>query len=48
MTIAFFDKLEELRPLYPQEFIFRKITKVHIGNLLRMRTNTGNRDLPNA
>jgi hypothetical protein len=37
MTIAFFDKLEELRSLYPQEFIFRKIIKVHIGNLLRMQ-----------
>jgi hypothetical protein len=37
MTIAFFDKLEELRSLYPQEFNFRKIIKVHIGNLLRMQ-----------
>jgi hypothetical protein len=37
MTIAFLDKLEELRPLYPQEFNFRKIIKVHIGSLLRMQ-----------
>jgi hypothetical protein len=37
MTIAFLDKLEELRPLYPQEFNFRKIIKVHIANLLRMQ-----------
>jgi hypothetical protein len=29
--------LEELRPLYPQEFNFRKIIKVHIANLLRMQ-----------
>jgi hypothetical protein len=36
MTIAFLDKLEELRPLYPQEFNFKKIIKVHISNLLRM------------
>jgi hypothetical protein len=35
MTIAFLDKLEELRPLYPQEFNFRKIIKVHITSLLR-------------
>jgi hypothetical protein len=37
MTIAFFDKLEELRSLYPQEFNFGKTIKVHIGNLLRMQ-----------
>jgi hypothetical protein len=37
MTIAFFDKLEELRSLYPQEYIFKKIINVHISNLLRMQ-----------
>ena len=36
-TIAFFDKLEELRDLYPQEFVFRKIVKSHIRKLLAMQ-----------
>jgi hypothetical protein len=37
MTIAFFDRLEELRNLQPQESIFRAIIKTHIRNLLAMQ-----------
>jgi hypothetical protein len=37
LTIEFFDKLEEIRSLYPQEQTFRAILKQHIGNLLFMQ-----------
>lgn len=38
ITIAFLDKLEELRNLFPQEFSFRVALKTHIRNLLSMQT----------
>jgi hypothetical protein len=37
LTIAFFDKLEEIRRLYPQESKFRTLIKDHIRNLLAMQ-----------
>jgi hypothetical protein len=37
MTVAFFDKLEEIRPLYPHELKFRNIIKEHIRTLLSMQ-----------
>jgi hypothetical protein len=36
MTIAFFDKLEEIRGLFSQKVKFRVIVKDHIKNLLAM------------
>lgn len=38
LTIAFLDKLEEIRCLYPQEAAFRSVIKRHIRNLLAMKT----------
>jgi hypothetical protein len=37
LTVEFFDKLEEIRNLYPQEQAFRVILKQHIGSLLFMQ-----------
>jgi hypothetical protein len=37
MTVAFFDKLEEIRFLYPHELKFRNIIKEHIRTLLSMQ-----------
>jgi hypothetical protein len=37
LTIAFFDKLEELRNLHPHETAFRAIVKAHIRSLLSMQ-----------
>jgi hypothetical protein len=37
LTIAFFDKLEEIKRLYPQESKFRTLIKDHIRNLLAMQ-----------
>lgn len=37
LTIAFFDKPEEIRNLYPQEASLRDIMKSHIKNLLSMQ-----------
>jgi hypothetical protein len=37
MTVAFFDRLEEIRALYPNELKFRDIIKEHIRFLLRMQ-----------
>jgi hypothetical protein len=37
MTVAFFDRLEEIRALYPNESKFRDIIKEHIRFLLRMQ-----------
>jgi hypothetical protein len=37
LTIAFLDRLEELRPLFSHEFSFRNVIKTHIGNLLSMQ-----------
>jgi hypothetical protein len=37
MTIAFFDKLEEIRPLSHHEFKFRVIIKGQIHNLIAMQ-----------
>ena len=37
LTIAFFDKLEEIRDLLPHEAIFRKFIKSHILNQLAMQ-----------
>jgi hypothetical protein len=37
MTIAFFDKLEEIRPLSRHEFKFRVIIKRQINNLTAMQ-----------
>jgi hypothetical protein len=37
MTVAFFDKLEEIRPLYPHELKFINIIKEHIRTLLSMQ-----------
>jgi hypothetical protein len=37
MTIAFFDKLEEIRGLFSQEVKFRVIVKDHVKNLLAMQ-----------
>jgi hypothetical protein len=37
MTIAFLDKLEELRSLHSHEAKFRKVIKSHLGNLLFMQ-----------
>jgi hypothetical protein len=37
MTIALFDKLEEIRDLFSQKVKFRVIVKDHIKNLLAMQ-----------
>jgi hypothetical protein len=37
MTVTFFDRLEEIRALYPTELKFRDIIKEHIRFLLRMQ-----------
>jgi hypothetical protein len=37
MTVAFFDRLEEIRTLYPNESKFTGIIKEHIRFLLRMQ-----------
>jgi mannosylglycoprotein endo-beta-mannosidase len=37
MMVAFFDRLEEVRTLYPSELKFRDIIKEHIRSLLRMQ-----------
>jgi hypothetical protein len=37
MTVAFFDRLEEIRTLYFSELKFRDIIKEHIRTLLRMQ-----------
>lgn len=37
LTIAFLDKVEEIRPLYLHEATFRNVIKTHIQNLLRMQ-----------
>jgi hypothetical protein len=37
MTVAFLDKLEEIRPLYSQELKFRNFIKEHIRTLLSMQ-----------
>jgi hypothetical protein len=39
MTIAFFDRLEEIRPLCSSELKFRNILKDHISSLLRMQNH---------
>jgi hypothetical protein len=39
MTVAFFDRLEEIRPLYPSELKFRDIIKEHIRSLLKMENH---------
>jgi hypothetical protein len=44
MTVAFFDRLEEIRSLYPSELKFRVIIKEHISSLLRMQIITGSKD----
>jgi hypothetical protein len=36
-TIAFFDKLEEIKDLYPQESSFRTLLKAHIRKLLTVQ-----------
>jgi hypothetical protein len=39
MTVAFFDRLEEIRPLCSSELKFRVIIKEHISSLLRMQNH---------
>jgi hypothetical protein len=39
MTVAFFDRLEEIRPLCSSELKFRVIIKEHINSLLRMQNH---------
>jgi hypothetical protein len=39
LTVAFFDRLEEIRPLCSCELKFRVIIKEHINSLLRMQNH---------